>query len=158
LARQDAPKENCFDACRGPFFDLGKTQNPSSFIGQKQSGNVALDQRSLSRTCAFPWDLLARKKGKISSSFVTEGGNRVGQKERDKLPVADSTGQLRIEIASFSMGLRMTSQTDPTDMSRDERISELACILAQGVARLEAAKCPPGKVSEKEPSSSPSEP
>jgi len=129
-----------------------------SFIGKKQSGNIALDQRSLSRTCAFPWDLLARKKGKISSSFVTEGGNRVGQKERDKLPVADSEGQLRIEIASFSMGLRMTSQTDPTDMSRDERISELACILAQGVARLAAAKCPPGKVSEKEPSSSPSEP
>ena len=128
------------------------------FMGQKQSVNVALDQRSLSRTCASPWDLLARKKGKLSSSFVTEGGNRVGQKERDKLPTADSTGQFRIEIASFSMGLRMTSHTDPKDMSRDERISELACILAQGIARLEDPKCPPGKVSEKEPSSSQSEP
>jgi hypothetical protein len=127
-------------------------------IGQKQSGNVALDQRSLSRTCAFPRDLLARKNGKISSSFVIEGGNRVGQKERDKLHNADSTGRFRIEIASFSKGLRMTSHTDPTDMTCDERICELACILAQGIARLEAAKCPPGKVSEKEPSSSPSEP
>ena len=128
------------------------------FMGQKQSVNVALDQRSLSRICASPKNLLARKKGEISSSFVTEGGNRVGQKERDILPTADSTGQLRTEIASFSMGLRMTSHTDPTDMSRDERISELACILAQGVARMQDPKCPPGKVSEKEPSSSQSEP
>ncbi|MFM7926457.1 MAG: hypothetical protein ACKO9Q_01995 [Pirellula sp.] len=52
----------------------------------------------------------------------------------------------------------MTSHTDPTDMSRDERISELACILAQGVARMQDPKCPSEKVSEKEPSSSPSEP
>ena len=128
------------------------------FMGQKQSDNVALVQRSPTRTCLFPRDLLARKNGKISPSFVIEGGNRVGQKERDKLHNAESSGRFRIEIASFSKGLRMTSHTDPTDMSCDERICELACILAQGIARLEAAKCPPGKVSEKEPSSFPSEP
>lgn len=128
------------------------------FMGQKQSGKIALDQRWPSRTCAFLKDLLARKNEKISSSFVIEGGNRVGQKERDKLHNTDSTGRFRIEIASFSKGLRMTSHTDPTDMTCDERICELACILAQGIARLEAAKCPAGKVSEKEPSSSPSEP
>lgn len=133
-------------------------QIPKVSIGKKQSGNVALDQRLPSRICAFFNDLLARKKEKISSSFVTKGGNRVGQKETDELPTADCTDQLRIAIASFSMDSRMTSHTDPTDMSRDERISELACILAQGVARMQDPKCPPGKVSEKEPSSSPSEP
>ena len=34
----------------------------------------------------------------------------------------------------------MTNHTDPTDMSRDERIGELACILAQGVARVKTLR------------------
>jgi hypothetical protein len=49
-------------------------QKPRVSIGKKQSGNVALEQRSLSRICAFPNDLLARKKRKNFFFVRHQGG------------------------------------------------------------------------------------
>ena len=82
-AGQDAPKGNCFDACRGPFFASGKMQKPMFSIGEKQIGNIALGQRSLSRICVFLNDLLARKKRK-NFFFVRHQGGEPGRSERDR--------------------------------------------------------------------------
>jgi hypothetical protein len=52
----------------------------------------------------------------------------------------------------------MTKAADPNRMSRDERIHELAAILAKGVIRLLADETTAQKSSEKEPHTRQNEP
>ena len=54
--------------------------------------------------------------------------------------------------------LNMTKAADPNRMSRDERIHELAAILAKGVIRLLTDESTAQKSSEKEPHTGQNEP